>query len=64
MVDHVIPHLGDMQIFWKRDDWQSLCDECNQEIKQPLELAFKDGRISAEQLRLDRQMPDIFIPEP
>lgn len=25
VVDHVIPHGGDMKIFWDRKNWQSLC---------------------------------------
>jgi 5-methylcytosine-specific restriction enzyme A len=24
-VDHIIPHRGDMSIFWKHDNWQGLC---------------------------------------
>lgn len=24
-VDHIVPHRGDMKLFWKRDNWQSLC---------------------------------------
>jgi len=28
--DHVVPHRGDMTLFWDaRDNWQSLCDECH-----------------------------------
>ena len=25
VVDHVIPHRGDKQLFWDEDNWQSLC---------------------------------------
>jgi 5-methylcytosine-specific restriction endonuclease McrA len=24
-VDHIIPHRGDMTLFWARSNWQSLC---------------------------------------
>jgi 5-methylcytosine-specific restriction protein A len=24
-VDHIKPHRGDMNIFWDKDNWQSLC---------------------------------------
>ena len=24
-VDHIIPHKGDMELFWDRGNWQSLC---------------------------------------
>lgn len=25
IVDHIIPHKGDKQLFWDRDNWQPLC---------------------------------------
>ena len=25
VVDHIIPHRGDMKLFWDSDNWQSLC---------------------------------------
>ena len=28
-VDHVVPHRGDMVLFWKMDLWQSLCPSCH-----------------------------------
>ena len=24
-VDHIIPHKGNMELFWDEDNWQSLC---------------------------------------
>lgn len=24
--DHIIPHKGDMKLFWDRKNWQGLCD--------------------------------------
>lgn len=24
-VDHIVPHKGDMQLFWDSSNWQSLC---------------------------------------
>lgn len=29
VVDHVIPHKGDKELFWDRDNWQSLCKPCH-----------------------------------
>lgn len=26
IVDHIIPHRGDMELFWDRNNWQSLCE--------------------------------------
>ena len=28
-VDHIIPHRGNVELFWKRDNWQGLCDTCH-----------------------------------
>ena len=61
MVDHAIPHQLDWAIFWKSEDWQSLCDDCNQRIKQPIELAWKLGKATDDELKLDRVMPELFF---
>lgn len=29
VVDHIIPHKGDMKLFWDRSNWQSLCVPCH-----------------------------------
>ena len=29
VVDHIIPHKGDMAKFWDMDNWQGLCAECH-----------------------------------
>ena len=26
--DHVVPHRGDVTLFWNEANWQSLCAEC------------------------------------
>ena len=26
VVDHIDPHKGDMKLFWKRSNWQGLCN--------------------------------------
>jgi 5-methylcytosine-specific restriction protein A len=28
-VDNIIPHGGNMEIFWNQDNWQSLCKSCH-----------------------------------
>lgn len=28
-VDHVVPHKGDMILFWNQDNWQTLCHSCH-----------------------------------
>jgi 5-methylcytosine-specific restriction protein A len=29
VVDHIIPHKGDMGLFWDKANWQSLCKPCH-----------------------------------
>jgi len=29
VVDHVIPHKGDYELFWDEENWQSLCKRCH-----------------------------------
>ena len=29
VVDHIIPHRGDPELFWDQSNWQSLCKRCH-----------------------------------
>lgn len=29
VVDHIIPHRGNRELFWNRDNWQALCKHCH-----------------------------------
>lgn len=29
VLDHIKPHRGDVQLFWDRRNWQSLCKRCH-----------------------------------
>lgn len=29
--DHIIPHKGNMELFWDKNNWQPLCLNCNSE---------------------------------
>ena len=42
VVDHIIPHRGDMEVFWRSQDWQALCLWCHNNIKKPLESKTSD----------------------
>lgn len=37
LVDHLIPHRGDHEIFWNRRDWVSSCAPCHSGPKQAAE---------------------------
>lgn len=39
VVDHRIPHRGDMKLFWDKSNWQALCSHCHNSRKQRLERA-------------------------
>lgn len=28
-VDHIVPHKGDLSLFWRRSNWQALCKPCH-----------------------------------
>jgi len=42
VVDHIIPHRGDLEIFWDEGNWQPLCRKCHNSHKQRIE---KSGRV-------------------
>lgn len=37
-VDHIIPHKGNMALFWNRENWQPLCHRCHS-----IKTATEDG---------------------
>ena len=43
-VDHIIPHCGDRELFWDRDNWQSLCHECHSKKTATEDRAATRGR--------------------
>lgn len=53
VTDHIIPHKGDMELFWNADNWQASCRWHHDVIKQRLEDAWSEGKIGADDLRLD-----------
>jgi len=38
IVDHIIPHKGNMRLFWDRLNWQPLCKRCHD-----IKTATEDG---------------------
>lgn len=39
VVDHIIPHRGDRDLFWDQSNWQQLCRPCHDSVKQAEEAA-------------------------
>jgi 5-methylcytosine-specific restriction enzyme A len=62
MVDHVVPHKGNMNVFWNSIDWQSLCDWCHKAIKASVEYSWINGKAGQASLRLNRKHPDWRAP--
>ena len=44
LVDHIQPHRGDMALFWRVENWQSLCDHCHSHHKQAIEARALAGQ--------------------
>jgi len=38
VVDHIVPHKGDPDLFWDEKNWQPLCEECHN-----IKTATEDG---------------------
>ena len=53
LVDHVVPHGGDRELFWDRGNWQACCKWHHDAVKQRLEAAFARSRIDRASLALD-----------
>lgn len=43
IVDHIIAHRGDKDLFWDQANWQSLCKPCHDSVKQAEEAAGLAG---------------------
>lgn len=58
-VDHIIPHKGDMRLFWNTKNWQALCHECHSR-KTYSEVRNKKNPVKAGVI--DADMGIFFIP--
>lgn len=45
VVDHIVPHRGDMTLFWDESNWQPLCKQCHDSRKQSEEKSGKPVRV-------------------
>lgn len=53
VVDHKVPHRGDLALFWDRDNWQSLAKKCHDSWKQRLEKSGTVAGANADGIPLD-----------
>lgn len=58
-VDHIIPHRGDMKLFWDSSNWQSLCHRCHSRktYSENVETKAKDR----EKKIIDNDMGIVYI---
>ena len=41
VVDHIIPHKNNNDLFWDINNWQALCKLCHDSVKQKEEITGK-----------------------
>jgi 5-methylcytosine-specific restriction enzyme A len=51
--DHIIPHRGDMDLFWDPENWQALCGNCHSR-----KTALEDGGFG----RYAPGVPETMVP--
>jgi 5-methylcytosine-specific restriction endonuclease McrA len=57
IVDHIVPHKGNWQLFTAYDNTQSLCVECHNRHKQAEELHGYSTALGADGWPLDPRHP-------
>lgn len=57
VVDHIIPHRGDKQLFWDECNWQALCKNCHDSVKQTIEKSGYEKGCDVNGNPLDSQHP-------
>ena len=53
VVDHVVPHRGDRELFWRQDNWQALCKPHHDSSKQRAEHRGYAGGCDAAGIPID-----------
>lgn len=57
VVDHIIPHRGDLDLFHDPENWQSLCKHCHDSTKAQIESRGYHGGGNASGLPTDPNHP-------
>lgn len=57
VVDHIIPHKGNMQLFWDESNWQPLCKEHHDREKQSQEKRGYSKAIGSDGWPTDPKHP-------
>lgn len=57
VTDHIVPHRGDLELFWRRENWQPLCKRCHDGRKAAEELRGYSDAVGADGWPLDPRHP-------
>lgn len=57
VVDHIVPHKGDENLFWDQSNWQALCEPHHNGEKASMEIRGYSDRIGADGWPLDPNHP-------
>lgn len=57
VVDHIIPHKGDEELFWDTDNWQALCKHCHDSTKKVIETRGYSIEVGEDGFPIDPKHP-------
>lgn len=57
VVDHIVPHRGDIELFWNKGNWQSLCGHHHNADKASMECKGYSDRIGEDGWPVDTHHP-------
>lgn len=57
VVDHIVPHKGDLSLFWNQENWQSLCEPHHNRDKARLEIRGYSDRLGDDGWPIDPAHP-------
>lgn len=57
VVDHIVPHKGDQNLFWDENNWQSLCKPCHDSLKQQEERRGYSSAVGLDGWPTDERHP-------
>lgn len=57
VVDHIVPHRGDPELFWDQDNWQGLCATDHSATKQEQESTGRIRGCDVHGMPLDPNHP-------
>lgn len=54
VVDHIVPHRGNNELFWDKSNWQALCKPCHDRHKQRLEKSGTEVGCGLDGVPIDK----------